>query len=322
MKKHLSTLWTIAIFLLPQPAYATMPQLSDKPQSISPSSCQKWAATQDDDAIETWGIQEDGSSSKALAHERLTGECLGQPAPEIVGFGSSVGFDDSYCQKHIDQKICSNDQPSQGDNSAQPSEAPLGTAAGDSVLQGNSNDPNLFSPALTPHNIQESRVWVTFANICIQNPHDDWIQCKLPNGELLVQFRFLLGFMRESSTKRFITQKNLERLAQAKSTKTNATSEFRNTVKDWIDMQLSDGGKLTRNPQYDFLQNANGVWLIDANYAYTNRNGVDLISQFIEIWDAGIRVNIAINMPYFSDERLNKLDAEITGQALKSIEIR
>lgn len=118
MKKYLSTLWTIALFLFPEAAYSTMPLLSEKPQLISPSTCQKWAATQDNDAIEMWGIQADGNSSKALALQRLTDDCLGQPAPEIVGFGSSAGFDDSYCQKHSEQKICSDQHPSQDAKSA------------------------------------------------------------------------------------------------------------------------------------------------------------------------------------------------------------
>jgi hypothetical protein len=34
------------------PAYATMPLLTEKPASPNQTSCEKWAAEQDDDAVE------------------------------------------------------------------------------------------------------------------------------------------------------------------------------------------------------------------------------------------------------------------------------
>jgi Sel1 repeat len=87
-------------------ARATMPPLKPKPQTLSLAACKQWAAKQDQDAIEMWGIQENGTSSRAIAVDRLARSCLGQRPPEIVGFGSSVGFNDAYCKKYPKFKIC------------------------------------------------------------------------------------------------------------------------------------------------------------------------------------------------------------------------
>lgn len=87
-------------------ALATMPMLTDQPRPASPKTCKEWAAKQDDEALEMWGIQEDGKSSRAVGINRLASYCMGQPAPEIVGFGSSAGFDLDYCSKHQEQDLC------------------------------------------------------------------------------------------------------------------------------------------------------------------------------------------------------------------------
>ena len=44
------------------------------------------------------GILDDGNSDRAVAVRRLADDCLGKPKPEIVGFGSSAGFDRDYCR--------------------------------------------------------------------------------------------------------------------------------------------------------------------------------------------------------------------------------
>jgi hypothetical protein len=94
-------------------AHATMPVLTPNPKIPSPTACEEWAAKQDADAIEMWGIQENGTSSRAVAIHRLARSCLGQRPPEIVGFGSSVGFDDAYCEKHPNIKLCRDYRSSQ-----------------------------------------------------------------------------------------------------------------------------------------------------------------------------------------------------------------
>lgn len=53
-----------------------------------------------------WGIQESGNSSRDIALLRLALSCLGDKTPEIVGFGSSAGFDATYCKKHRSAQIC------------------------------------------------------------------------------------------------------------------------------------------------------------------------------------------------------------------------
>jgi hypothetical protein len=91
-----------ALALIPTYALATMPALTSTPKPISLRSCQKWAAQQDPNAIEMWGIQEDGTTSRRIAIKRLTRSCLGHKSPEIVGFYSSAGFARDYCAKHPD----------------------------------------------------------------------------------------------------------------------------------------------------------------------------------------------------------------------------
>jgi hypothetical protein len=91
-------------------AYATMPRLTPEPKPATPTTCKEWAAKQDNapdnDALEMWGIQENGISSRDVALRRLFLYCLGQSPPEIVGFGSSVGFNEAYCEKHPTTKLC------------------------------------------------------------------------------------------------------------------------------------------------------------------------------------------------------------------------
>jgi hypothetical protein len=87
-------------------AHATMPPLTAEPQPATPDACRAWAERQSEDAIQMWGQSEDGTWLREIAFQRLTDICLGKEPPEIVFFGSSAGFDATYCQKHPKQKIC------------------------------------------------------------------------------------------------------------------------------------------------------------------------------------------------------------------------
>jgi hypothetical protein len=87
-------------------AYATMPMLTPEPKPATPTTCKRWATKQDADAIYMWGLQENGTSSRAIALRRLAGSCMGQRAPDIVEFGSSAGFDEAYCEKHTTLNLC------------------------------------------------------------------------------------------------------------------------------------------------------------------------------------------------------------------------
>ena len=62
----------------------------------------------DDDIAEMWGILDSGWSDRAIAARRLSDNCLGKPQPEIVGLGSSAGFDTAYCRRHPGQGVCRN----------------------------------------------------------------------------------------------------------------------------------------------------------------------------------------------------------------------
>lgn len=96
----------LLIFAGVDAARATMPALSPAPASASPATCQKWANAQSPDAFDMWGLKEDGSRSREVAMLRLKSFCLGGGRPEIVGFGSSAGFDEAYCTRHGDSGIC------------------------------------------------------------------------------------------------------------------------------------------------------------------------------------------------------------------------
>jgi hypothetical protein len=94
--------------------YATVPMLTEQPTPASSVACKEWAARQDDEALEMWGIQEDGQSSRTVGINRLASYCMGLPKPEIVGFGSSAGFDRDYCKRHKKQDLCMNRQKTAG----------------------------------------------------------------------------------------------------------------------------------------------------------------------------------------------------------------
>lgn len=92
--------------LLTSSAHASMPMLTPQPDAITVRTCSEWARAQDEEAIDVWGVQRDGGGSYELGIHRLTSECLGEPVSDIVGFGSSVGFNDAYCSRHRDAPIC------------------------------------------------------------------------------------------------------------------------------------------------------------------------------------------------------------------------
>ncbi len=106
MKKALAFLASLAATAVP--AWATMPPLGEKPTIRTDSACWAWAEEQakDEDVAFMWGILDDGNSDRAIAVRRLADDCVGKPKPEIVGFGSSAGFDRDYCHRHPRQKIC------------------------------------------------------------------------------------------------------------------------------------------------------------------------------------------------------------------------
>lgn len=94
--------------VLVAPVQAAMPALTPTPKPTSVSACKRWAAAQGEDAIYLWGMLEAGGTSKPVAMKRLAAFCLGGKKPSIVGFGSSVGFDDAYCAGRRAAPICRN----------------------------------------------------------------------------------------------------------------------------------------------------------------------------------------------------------------------
>jgi hypothetical protein len=87
-------------------ANATAPKMTAAPAMATQQTCKAWAAKQNEDVIYMWGQTESGATSPAIAKHRLVGYCMGLGAPEIVNFGSSVGFDEGYCAKNAAAPIC------------------------------------------------------------------------------------------------------------------------------------------------------------------------------------------------------------------------
>jgi hypothetical protein len=87
-------------------ANATMPMLTPAPTKATQATCKAWAAKQDTDVIYMWGLLDSGVSSPAVAKHRLADFCMGLGKPEIVGFGSSFGFERDYCAKYPTVRIC------------------------------------------------------------------------------------------------------------------------------------------------------------------------------------------------------------------------
>jgi len=106
MKETLLTIIALAAMVVP--SWATMPLLGEMPSKRTDEACWAWVDQQakDDDVAFMWGVLDDGDTDRAVAARRLFDDCLDKPKPEIVGFGSSAGFDRDYCSRHSRQTIC------------------------------------------------------------------------------------------------------------------------------------------------------------------------------------------------------------------------
>lgn len=89
-------------------ASAMGPSLTAFPASRTMLTCQQWANSQDEEAPYFWGLLENGKVSEDVGKLRLALTCLGDRAPEIVNFGSSVGAADQYCRTRPRVPICLN----------------------------------------------------------------------------------------------------------------------------------------------------------------------------------------------------------------------
>jgi hypothetical protein len=137
MRLGISFLSTGLLFSVVVAAHATMPALTPVPGRPTPDSCRAWAAAQSIEAIDMWGIKEDGSSSRDVAVLRLATSCMGGGYPEIVGFGSSAGFDQEYCARHPDAGVCA------------PQKSKPGTKPSDGFVFGSGSVVNPAKPSET-----------------------------------------------------------------------------------------------------------------------------------------------------------------------------
>jgi hypothetical protein len=99
----------VSFLALSTSAWATMPILPDMPSNQSTRSCEGWAQQAikgDDDIAIMWGLQESGNSSAQVAIKRLVANCLGKKTPEIVGFYSSAGVAQAFCEAHKQARLC------------------------------------------------------------------------------------------------------------------------------------------------------------------------------------------------------------------------
>lgn len=89
-------------------SFASMPMLTPLPAPATLEACQRWAATQGEEAREMWGVMESGKYLPDVGTLRLSLMCLGDKPPAIVGFGSSAGGDATYCKANPRAPICKN----------------------------------------------------------------------------------------------------------------------------------------------------------------------------------------------------------------------
>jgi hypothetical protein len=192
--------------------------------------------------------------------------------------------------------------------------------------QASGNPSNLVGPAQEVSKtrvwLTNTRVWLTLPDSCVQNTSDNWIECLDHEGRPLAQFMFLVGESGAPSEAKFLTQDNLQRQFEQKSSQSEPVTEFKKKVETWLSGQKSGGGKQTGEINYDFLKSDNGVWAIYASYTYENRNGVECLIQLFEIWDDGKAIDLAINFPMSGDEIEDYTNAQLVDEALKSIEIK
>jgi hypothetical protein len=109
-----------------------------------------------------WGTQESGEHSKGVAFSRLTESCLGRSPPDIVNFGSSVGFDDSFCLKHKLAKICEKEAAASAKASATDKNPPFyGDWVCTNLIEDNGVDGQFFPEEYGPFGVKKNK--------------DDWI---------------------------------------------------------------------------------------------------------------------------------------------------
>lgn len=94
-------------------AHATMPPLPDEPSLKNTKSCRLWSQkairskeNASSDIVYMWGLKDDGTSSRIIAVHRLSEFCRGKNPPMIVGFYSSVGTAERYCEDHASTRLC------------------------------------------------------------------------------------------------------------------------------------------------------------------------------------------------------------------------
>jgi len=101
-----NTAIVLSFLFAPRIGFASMPALTPKPEPSGLKACQQWALDQDEDVKWMWGIKPNGSHLLDVGMARLVLHCLGDTVPDIVGFGSSIGFDTHFCDNHSETRIC------------------------------------------------------------------------------------------------------------------------------------------------------------------------------------------------------------------------
>ena len=132
----------------------------------------------------------------------------------------------------------------------------------------------------------------------------------------MAQFNFLVGRASKKADKIDYTQDHLSNIAKRQS---SVPKQFIDITEEWLEASLSTGGQITSDINYD-LKQTNGVHMMTAFYTF-QKNGVDMLVQFFEVWDRGQTINFVINFPLM-DERRNDGNIELIGKALDSITLR
>jgi len=138
----------------------------------------------------------------------------------------------------------------------------------------------------------------------------------------MANFLFMIGFPDTAKDMALYTQNNLERMALLNAQSEKPFRDFKSRVSQRVKEALASGATLDDKVTYEFGKNEKGVHYVDATYTYANIHRIEIFSQLYEFWDQGKIVTIELNFPISKDQTMVDDNIKLTGQLIKSVEIR
>lgn len=179
------------------------------------------------------------------------------------------------------------------------------------------------SRAASAEKVSNTRLYISPPSNCKQNAEDNWIQCRSANGEPLTQFYIVVGNAGREKYKKYWTQETLISIRDSDiaTTEFEPVVSFRDSVAQWANEAISDGGQITQPFEYGFIKNEQGVMMLYSLWNYKNAHDVELLSGFYQIWDRGQAISVMSNLPMNLGDATDK-SVLMVGETLKSIDLR